>query len=421
MAGSDADRHQSMTVRQARTISSEELEAPLLAYSEALRRTIDSFPSLVPVETPLGKALGLALACDVVAEDDIPSFDNSAMDGYAVRSIDLAECSNRTPVTLAVADAMAPGASVRVMTGFPIPQGADAVIPWESVSVAAPRVSSDRQVRSITAQTPVTPGAFVRARGGDVCDGDLVLRKGRTIGAAEIGMLATLGHSTIMAHPRPRIGVLSTGDELVGIEQPLSVGKVRNSNGPMLAAACTALGAVVTSIEYSGDDPVSIAASLERIAAHADLVVSTGGASVGEHDWVRTVLEGYAPLTFWRVSMRPGKPVALGRVGSVPALMLPGNPGSVLACTHVFVARAIRALGGRETEPLEVRAELTHAIDGDPTRTVVHPVQLDGASARPASFRSSNALSTALGATGWVIVPPGGVPAGSTVAVEIDL
>jgi molybdopterin molybdotransferase len=394
-----------------RTVTDAELQVPLLAYPDAIARVVASFPALAPVEVPFADSLGLVLAGDVVAADDIPSFDNSAMDGYAVRSADLASSSE-----LVVAAEVAPGAAAKVMTGFPIPDGADAVVPWERTSGGVGAGLGD----TIRIDGPVTAGAFVRPTGEDVRRGDTVLRAGTRIGPVEVAMLATLGCVRVRVHPAPRVGVLSTGDELVGVDEPVGRGRIRDANAPLLAAACTRLGAVVTGVRRAVDDPDAIATALAELAADADLVVSTGGASVGERDWLRAVLERHAPLTFWKVALRPGKPVALGSVDGVPVLVLPGNPGSVVACTHVFVTRAVRALAGRDPEPRTVPGTLAAAIRGDEQRTVVHPVRLDAATVTPVAGRSSQVLSTALGAQGFVIVAPGGLDAGAAVAVELD-
>ena len=400
----------------SRTVTARELDVPLIGYAEAIARVVAAFPALDPIRVSLAEALGTVLAQDLVAGDDIPSFDNSAMDGYAVRSADLTAASDGAPIPLTVADESAQGVAVKVMTGFPIPDGADAVVPWERTAALEDGSGIDR----IVIDTVVTAGTFVRPRGEDVGQGDTVLRAGTFIGPVQVGMLAAVGATEVLVHPRPRVGVLSTGDELVGVDEAVGRGRVRDANGPLLTALCTSLGGVVTAAVRTGDDPEAIGAALSELASQADLVISSGGASVGERDWLRSVLEEQGPLDFWRVALRPGKPVALGRRDGAPVIVLPGNPGSVIACTHVFVARAIRCLAGRDAEPLAVVAELTEGIAGDTQRTVVHPVHLDGDRVRPAVGRSSQVLSNALGTDGWVIVPPGGVTAGTAVTVELD-
>jgi molybdopterin molybdotransferase len=204
----------------------------------------------------------------------------------------------------------------------------------------------------------------------------------------------------------------------VGVDEPIGRGRVRDANGPLLAAIVSSLGGEVTGVERVPDDPDAVAAALGRLAAASDLVVTSGGASVGEEDWLRVVLERDGELDFWRIAMRPGKPVALGRVAGTPVVVLPGNPGSVVACSHVVLGRALRRMAGADPEPITSPARLGVAIAGDPDRTVVHPVRLSDGVAHPAEVRSSQVLSTALGLDGWIVVPPGGAEAGTTVQVE---
>ena len=397
--------------RPRRTVTTSELDAPLMSYADALAVVRAAFVALPPTRVPLAEVAGLVLAEDVVSRDDIPAFDNSAMDGYAVRSAEVSDAS--TPVELVVGDDVAAGVATKVMTGFPVPDGADAVVPWER----AEALDDGARIRLTES---VAPGTFVRRRGEDVRAGDTVLRAGAVLGPVEIGLLAAVGAVTVCVHPRVRVGVLSTGDELVGVDEAVGRGRVRDANAPMLAAACAALGATVTGTRRVGDDPDVIADALGELAADADLVVSSGGASVGEHDWLRTVLERSGPLTFWRVALRPGKPVAVGQVAGTPVVVLPGNPGSVLACTHVFVARAVRGLAGRPSEPDELPGTLAEAVRGDAARTVVHPVRLADGQVHPAAVRSSQVISNAVGSDGWLIVPPGGLAAGAEVRVELD-
>lgn len=396
----------SAAAEHRRVVTRRELDEPLLAYDEAVQRIVESFEPLPATEVALSDALGLVLASDVVAHDEIPAFDNSAMDGWAVRSADLAAGS----AELRMADEVVPGAAVKVMTGQPIPDGADAVVPWE-------RASSPADGRFV-AEGPVEPGRFVRRAGEDLHAGDLVLQAGAVIDAVAVGLAAAVGAARLLVHPRPAVGVLSTGDELVDVTEPIGRGRVRDANGPLLSAIAAAAGASVTAAERVPDDPEQIAAALHRLAAVSDLVVTSGGASVGEKDWLRTVLEREGELSFWRIAMRPGKPVASGRVDDTAVIVLPGNPGSVVACSHVVVARAIRCLAGRPAEPTTFPSTLAEEIEGDPARTVVHPVRRHEDLVVPADVRSSQVLSNALGADGWVIVPPGGLSAGAAVEVE---
>ncbi|MCA1726859.1 MAG: hypothetical protein LC722_04155 [Actinobacteria bacterium] len=213
--------------------------------------------------------------------------------------------------------------------------------------------------------------------------------------------------------------VLSTGDELIPAGGPLAHGQVHDSNGALIAALCARAGADVVATGLAPDDPDRIRAWLDEWAAAADLLVTSGGASVGEHDWLRDVVSDGGELTMWRVAIKPGKPVVHGRYRGTALLGLPGNPGSVFACAHAFVAPAIRRLAGRDPEPRAVRARLAAAVGGDPRRTFLCGVRLDGDEATPVPGRSSQALSNVVAAAGFAIIPPGGLPAGADVRVEL--
>jgi molybdopterin molybdotransferase len=212
--------------------------------------------------------------------------------------------------------------------------------------------------------------------------------------------------------------VLSTGDELVAAGGELEPGKIFDSNQALLAALCEEAGANVTLTGLVGDDPKEVIRWLEDAAGMADLIVTSGGASVGEHDWLRDVLERYGELTMWRVAIKPGKPIAMGRIARAPVLALPGNPGSAFVGVHVFVAAAIRKLAGRDPAPRSVRALLAEDVKGSPSRTLFCRVRLAGNKAVPLPAQSSVVLSNIIPTEGFAIVPPGGLPAGSDVRVE---
>lgn len=390
---------------RSRRVDDAELTAPLLPYREAIDRFVASVEPLPPVVVDADLALGCVLAADVVAVDDVPVADNSAMDGYAVDAT-----SARRGDVLTVADVPGPGAAALVMTGNAIPEGADAVVPWEATTRVDGGVRLDDDVDS---------GRFVRPRGEDLLAGDVAVAAGTLVGPVARGLLAMAGHDRVEVVPRPRVGVVATGDELVDVTEPVGPGRVRDSNGPMIEALARAAGAEVAGRRRVADDPDRILDALRSAADGADLVVTSGGASVGQRDWLRAVLTEHGSLELWKVAMRPGKPVALGRLDGTPVLVLPGNPGSVLACSHVFMARLVRRLAGRDPEPPTVTASLSLAMSGDDHRTVVHPVTLRGDVAEPVPVRSSQVLSTALAADGWVVVPPGGLGPDHEVHVEL--
>lgn len=403
-----------------RTVTREELSSPVVSYEQGLRLVVGSFAPLAPAEVPLEDASGLVCAEPVTAPEDVPSFPNSAMDGYAVRSADLAGAARGSPVELRVVDdlpagsappaPLEPGCAAKIMTGGPIPDGADAVVPWEDAESRGDRVA-------VFVEQPA--GKHVRPRGEDLRAGDTVVGPGELLRPVHVGAIAMLGRTSVRVHPRPRVAVLSTGDELVPPGEPLRTGQVYDSNGPLLRALFEAAGARVVRTGRAGDDPGAVAGWIAAAAPECDLVVTSGGASVGEHDWMREILSREGDLVVWRVALKPGKPIGFGRVAGVPVLALPGNPGSVFACAHAFVLRVLRTLAGRDPEPRAVEARLAAAVKGSPSRTMLCRVRLERGEATPLPAQSSVVLSNLIPTHGYAVVPPGGLPEGETVRVEM--
>jgi len=291
----------------------------------------------------LGQAQGRVLAKDVTATLDMPPADNSSMDGYAIRAEDY-----RDGVVMPVQQrcyagdmpaALEGGSATRLFTGSLLPRGADTVILQED------SVESDEGVRFLEA--PVR-GQFVRPRAEDVAAGSVLLSAGTMLGAAELALVAAQGMTDIPVWPRLRIGVLTTGDEIVSPGQPIQPQQIYNSNGPMLAALIDGIGATTSAVMHATDDTESLRAALSTLAQCSDLVLSAGGASVGDRDLVKPVLESLGgELALWKVRMKPGKPVALGSVQGTPVVCLPGNPVSVFAVFTVLVSPMIRRMQGR--------------------------------------------------------------------------
>jgi molybdopterin molybdotransferase len=301
----------------------------------------------------LDVAQGRVLAHDVAATLDMPPADNSSMDGYAIRAADYREGAIMPVQQRCYAgDMPAPlraGWATRLFTGSLLPTGADTVILQED------SVESDEGVRFL--ETP-TPGQFVRPRAEDVAAGAVLLTAGTVLGAAELALLAAQGMTDVAVRPRLRIGVLTTGDEIISPGrvspgraspgQPIQPQQIYNSNGPMLAALIEGMGATTSAVVHSGDDVESLRAALTRLAQCSDLVISAGGASVGDRDLVKPALESLGgELALWKVRMKPGKPVALGAVQGTPVVCLPGNPVSVFAVFTVLVSPMIRRMQGR--------------------------------------------------------------------------
>jgi len=316
------------------------------------------------VTLPLADAAGLVLAEDLVATRALPAFDNSAMDGYAVRAADLTGASAEHPVRLPVAEdvpagridgpALAPGTAHRIMTGAPMPAGADAVVQVEA---------TDGGTDAVAVHQARTPGSHVRTAGEDVAVGETVLPAGAVLGAAQLGLVAALGEPTVRVHRRLRVLVLSTGSELVEPGRPLLHGQIHESNGVMLATAVRAAGALAEQVRFVADDVAEFHAALTARGAHADLVVTSGGVSAGAYEVVKDALAGRG-VEFVKVAMQPGMPQGAGRVRGMPVVTLPGNPVSALVSFEVFLRPAIRAsMGHREVQRRVVRARLTESLN----------------------------------------------------------
>ncbi|MGW8319870.1 MAG: molybdopterin molybdotransferase MoeA, partial [Candidatus Promineifilaceae bacterium] len=299
-----------------------------LTVAEALSAILNAVSVLPAEEIPLDASLGRVLAEPVRAKDSLPPFANASMDGYAVRASDVANSGPEHPVALpVVADIAAgsiadqslqPGTAARIMTGAPLPTGADAVVPVEDTS--EPWRDPRRPVpASVDVKRAVPAGAYVRYPGEDVRQGTVVLPAGRLVRPQEIGLMAALGVARLLVIRRPRVGVLATGDELIPVDQPLTPGKIRNSNGYTQIAQVASLGAVPVSLGVAGDSEAAVRERLDAgLEAGVDLFVSSAGVSVGAYDVVKAVLEEDGNVAFWRVRMRPGKPLAFGTYGSVP-------------------------------------------------------------------------------------------------------
>jgi len=336
---------------------------PIIELEEAWRRIATALRPLPPVSLPLDDALGHVLAEDIVATENIPSFRASAMDGYAVVAADPAperrvlgeqDAGQSQPFVVT------PGTAVRIMTGAPIPSGADAVIPVEKTEESAGRVRL---------RATVSPGDSVRPAGQDMACGDTLLERGAILGAAEIGLLAAVGHITVLAHPRPRVAVMATGDELVPAEQTPGPGQLRDSNSHAVCAAVRATGCEALSLGHIRDDEAMLRAAILHGVATADLVVSSGGVSMGTRDLMKPLLEELGQVHLGRVAIKPGKPFTFAQVRGVPFFGLPGFPVSSLVTFELFIRPALRLMAGHRTlwRP-QVQARLSHPIRHAPDR-----------------------------------------------------
>ncbi|MFJ9609195.1 gephyrin-like molybdotransferase Glp [Kitasatospora sp. NPDC101176] len=348
----------------------------LWTVDEHLADVLAAVGPLPAIELRLLDAQGCRLDEDVVAGGDLPPFDNSSMDGYAVRTADTDGATGQYPSVLAVVGDIAagagelprvgPGQAARIMTGAPLPPGAEAVAPVEwtdggtGTGVAADAMTAPVEDEEVRVLRPVAGGAHVRRAGSDVAAGAKVLEAGTRLGPTQLGLLAAIGRAAVRVRPRPRVVVLSTGSELVQPGEPVGPGQISDSNSFTLTAAAQEAGAIAYRVGAVPDDADRLRAVLEDQLGRADLIVTSGGVSVGAYDVVKEVFESYGGVDFRRIRMQPGKPQGFGRIGGgdgVPLLALPGNPVSAYISFELFVRPVIRTmLGAADVHRPVVRA-----------------------------------------------------------------
>jgi molybdenum cofactor synthesis domain-containing protein len=402
----------------------------VIAPEKAQSLVLEGLQVLAPVEVGLAEALGCVVAREVRASELVPGFSNSSMDGYALRAVDTLSGPTRLRVTgtIFAGDAPGPrlatGEAMRIMTGAPLPSGADSVSMIEEV-----QVEPDGQ--SVVIQRTITEGEFVRHPGEDVAVGQVLLESGRELSAVQLGVLAGQGLATVLVHPRPRVGVLSTGDELAGPGVSLAPGQIRDINRPMLLALLRQSGFTPLDLAIVADDEARITSALQRAVTECDAVISTGGVSVGDVDFVKSVLaeicDGQA--RWMQVAMRPGKPFAFGTAGprSTPVFGLPGNPVSTRVSYEMFVRPALRRLAGHQTlqRPLfDAVLDCAVARQRDGKLYLVHVVVRYLDDGRLHVLRSarhgSHLLSAVADANALALVPDGdGLDVGESVRVMV--
>jgi molybdopterin molybdotransferase len=383
----------------------------VLSVAEALERVLSGVQALGAEGLPLKDALGRVLAEPVISTREIPPWDNSSMDGYAVRARDTETASADHPVVLPVVGEATAGRvatrpvgaseAYRILTGAPLPPGSDAVVPQEDVL---------RYGASVTIRKPVERGAYVRPHGEDIRPGDRILEPGAVLRPAALGVLAALGHGRVTVHRRPTVAILSTGDELVDPGAPLGPGQIPDSNTYTVSGLAAEAGAVPMSLGIARDRREEIVKRL-RAGLQADVLVSSAGVSVGDRDFVREAVEELgARLDFWQVNMRPGKPLTFGRIGRSLFFGLPGNPVSSMVTFELFVRPVLRRLGGhRVLGRPRVRARALEPIDNPGSRPGYLRVRLEPGvgqlGARPTGQQGSAILRSMLLADGLAVVP----------------
>jgi len=403
---------------------------PVLSVEEALERILATVRVLEPERVPILEALGRVLAEEVVADRNIPPLPNSAMDGYAVRAADVARVPARLRV---IAEAPAgrlcpvevgPGSAVRIMTGAPIPAGADAVVPFEHTRVVQDS-SCPTADEWIEVLRETRPGANVREAGEDVRAGQVVLTPGRVLRPQEIGMLAALGRTEVAVVRRPRVAILATGDEVVPPWETPGPGQIRDANSYTVAAQVRRYGGIPLILGVARDEETLIREGVRRaLAERADLIVTSGGVSIGDFDLVKQVLAAEGEMRFWSLNMKPGRPLAFGVVGGVPLVGLPGNPVSAMIATELFVRPAVLKMQGFTEWPWpELRARLTDPIVRKDGRRHYLRVRLretpDGWEATLTGDQGSGILSSLVQADGLAVIPEDvdHLPAGAEVRV----
>ena len=399
------------------------VDEDMLSVEQAYARVIASFKILEPEEKPLLESMGQILAEDIHSPIALPPLANSGMDGYAVIQADIAGASKGNPSNLEVIGIVAAGqmpdkaviagTAVRIMTGAPVPDGADTVIPFEETD-EVDRKRAGKPLDQVAIFSDMPFGCNVRPAGEDVSAGQLVLEKGTVIRAAEVGVIASLGMDKVKVIRRPIVAVLATGDELETTGTPLSGGKIYDSNSFSVAASVVASGGIPRILGIARDNLADLNAKLEA-AAGSDLVVTSAGVSKGDYDIVKDVLNERGEMNFWSVRMRPAKPLAFGHLNDsggkdIPLLGLPGNPVSAMVAFEMFARPAIRTMLGRKTtsRPM-VEGVLTAAIRNDDGRRVYARVEVelkDGKyQATPTGPQGSNILTSMSRANGLAICP----------------
>ncbi len=344
----------------------------MLSVDEARQRILSHFQTKAPESVPIAEAAQRILAQDIFSDGDYPPFDNSSVDGFALRAEDSSAASTTLNVIADIPAGIAPttilrrGESARIMTGAQLPQGADCVVMVED---------TDFNIRSAGTQAPKTVsfsktmrvGENVRPRGMDIRANQQVLAQGRELKAQDIGLLAALGRARVLVYQKARVALMSSGDELLDVNDALQAGKIRDANSYVLAAALEKLGAEVIRLGVAKDTRESVTRLLDQAAAaRADLILSSAGVSVGAFDYIKEVVNANGALDFWRVNMRPGKPLAFGEYRGVPFIGLPGNPVSAFVGFEVFVRPTLERLNGKmDGSPLKVRARCEEEILSD--------------------------------------------------------
>jgi molybdopterin molybdotransferase len=405
----------------------------MLSVQEARKRILAQFRPVEALPLAIDRVSGRVLAQDVTAGIDLPAFDNSSVDGFAVKAADVEGAGPASPRSLKVitdipagsnpAITLQSGQAARIMTGAPLPAGADAVVMVEDTDFKT-RDAGSPTPPHVAVFRPVPPNASVRRRGDDLHAGEVVLRAGQLLRAQEIGLLAMLGIPEVTAYRQPRLALLSSGDELIEVSARLVPGKVRDANSYTLATLAEGSGAEIIRLGVAADRPEDIRARLDRaVASQVDAIVSSAGVSVGAFDYVKSVVEEGGKLEFWQVNMRPGKPLAFGQYRGIPFFGLPGNPVSAFVGYLVYVRPALERLSGKsESHDFHLTARLAESVESDGRESYLRATvfQENGElMTRLTGHQGSGNIFSLVQANALLIVPSGvkSLPANSDVEI----
>jgi molybdopterin molybdotransferase len=419
----------------------------MLTVEEALQKILDAISPLEAETAPIMDTLGQVLAEDIISEIIVPPLDNSAMDGYAVRSEDTLGASRNTPKTLKVIDTVIAGGisakevksgtAIRIMTGAPVPNGADSIVQFENTDDVKNKDPSLNQTpEQVNIFASVVPGQNIRHSGEDVAKGKTVLKKGTIMRPAEIGLMASIGRSYIKVIRRPVVAITSTGNELTELDKPLTPGKIYDSNSYSIASLVNRYRCIPKMLGIARDNEKDLLKKLKQ-AQDADMLLTTGGVSMGDYDMVKDILARDGEMVFWKVRVKPGKPLAFGKIKgkdkngkpkSIPHLGLPGNVASCMVSFELFVRPALlKMMGKRNLDKPTVSAIIENTVKNNAGRRIYDRAIIEKRNghyyARLTGPQSSGMITSMSLANGLVIIPEenGGVKKGDTVqALMLD-
>lgn len=357
----------------------------MLTVEEALQKILNEINVLETESVSIMESLGQVLSEDIISDVDVPPLDNSAMDGYAVRAEDTSGASEKTPKTLKVIDTVIaggisqkevlPGTAIRIMTGAPIPRGADSVVQFEDTDDAKKKdVSTNQTPQQVNIFTETTPGHNIRHAGESIAKGKVMLKQGTIIRPAEIGLIASIGRSKVSVIRRPVVAIFSTGNELVELDKPLPEGKIYDSNLYSIAGLVKRYGCIPKILGIARDNEKELVGKLKQ-AQDADMLLTTGGVSMGDYDMVKDILARDGEMVFWKVRVKPGKPLAFGKIKgkdkTIPHLGLPGNATSCMVSFELFVRPALlKMMGKSNLAKPTIQAIIEDTIKNDAGRRI---------------------------------------------------